>query len=297
MKDKIIEVLKKSSYPMRARYIARHLGVDRTTINRILYANLNNPFFKNENFEWGISLNSRIYDVDNFKLESVHRNWRELYNYLLEMYQKAPEFFEIDDSRVQLTEMSSQIIVNIEIYVIHLLIFLTFEQSNESIDEEDIYFVINYITPSFFESGLDYKSMCNIFESKFESRERFILKLLHSIIRFDDAFETRKVFVFIEKIESVIYSWKWMIEELIDSNIETSNIIDDLKKFVSEEYDYTAGLVNSFDKCFKCGNWVSIYDLDMSIFGDEYCIQCRYSGDYSFHEYENGEFFEIEEDD
>jgi hypothetical protein len=297
MKDKIIEVLKRSSYPMRARYIARQLGVDRTTINRILYSNLNNPFIKNDNFEWG--LNNKVMTLaseTNWNMKRLLDIWLSLIDYILEIYNKEPQYFDFEDFNYSFKDKSMQIIAEIEVYIMRLLLNIKYSYDSDSIEDEDILELLNQLGPSL---KLEYRNSTYTFgllKSDLIVRDMFILKFLLSIIRFDDANETRKIYILLNMIQSIAFNWSSANESNASGSFDYFDLIEDLKEYVSEVYDYTAGSKNSFDKCVVCDNWV--YDeIQISESGNYYCFDCRYSGIISFLEFENGDFIEKEEND
>lgn len=207
MKEKIINVIRNQTYPIRARHIARLLGIDRTTVNQVLYANLNNPFIRNDKYEWSLN-DSKFNQVSNrnhFMFALLSQRWHYLIEYILEIYETEPNFFDFGEVNYTLVNKSDQIIVEIEVYLMHLLLHIQYYDQPDYIDDEDIIELMNQLKQSL---RFDYSNntfTINYLKSKFEVEDQFITKFLYSMLRYDDVLESRKTYIIIEKIRNIAF--------------------------------------------------------------------------------------------
>lgn len=277
MRDKIINFLKDTSYPIRARYIASALGVDRTSVNRVLYANINNPFIRNDNYEWSLKReSSQVKKEQHWAITALVREWRQFLEYVLEIYAKNPDLFDQSVVNYNFSDKSKQLTVELEVYLMHFLLDIQFYLQPGYIDDDAVHELLNQLKPSLYYDYSSHAFTINYLKSKFIVEDSFIMSLLLSLIRFDDAYETRKSYIVLEKIRSLAICISIANDQ--DSTISNKyyEVIKVLKDFISTEYDYSDGGTNSFERCENCDTWVLRDDAEEDSDGNYYCSDCDY---------------------
>lgn len=277
MKDKIVSILKNTPYPIRARYIAKSLGVDRTSVNKILYANMNKPFIRNDNYEWGLKDSIQQPSKEqHWATSALIREWKVLRDYVLEMYNKDQEIFNFGIVNFEMKDKPGQLVAELEVYLLHFLLDIQFQHQKNYIEEEDIQELLVLLEPSLHFNYSNHAFTQNYLKTKFVDLDNFISKLLMTIVIFDDLHETRKSYILINKIETLaryVY-YANNSDDMFRENYRGT--IESLKSFIDENYDYTSGETCSFEKCENCGSWVLRDSAEQDNDGNYYCFDCEY---------------------
>lgn len=273
MIDKIIKLILEKNRPLTARDISMYLIIDKSIVNRILYKHRNILLIMNNNYQWLVIPQNDI----SIKSDDVHfyifkNNFIEIENYVKNLYSLDTKLFKLSSEYYYSKDDLKNLIVGLEVYLICSIINTT-SKSPALINEQYITKLLVNLKPilSYVYSSLD---ILNFYINKFKILNSFIENLLKSIIYYDDTNETRKSYIFLNKIDNILYFYIKSLqnsETFMDKN--KSDQITILKKFISNNYDYTEGNTNFMHICTSCGEIVDSYSGDY-INNDYYCDDC-----------------------
>lgn len=290
---------------MRAKYIARQLGVDRTNINRILYANINNPFIRNNNFEWTVNSNFQVKHESYLPTQNLINQWKELMLFITQKYNENPKLFTIEVVNFRIEKDLSRMIAELEIYVMHLLLHIQFSPYEEYIEIDDIQEIIMLLNKAL---NYDYSNNLNIQQflmKKFLYEDTFIIKLLDSLIRYDESNRSLVCYEFIKMIEVIGLNICQMNDNQPHMNLELNEIIKSLKKYASSHKNFFVQAKDTFVRCQNCHERILESNAETDGSGNYYCDDCKdlinedddFDIDYIDGEDEDYYFDEDEEED
>lgn len=257
MKQKIIDYLNNIGYPERARYIARALGVERRTINQILYSNINAPFVRNDDFEWSIGSFIQVKAKKNqWAIDALNREIKELVAYLVSIYEQDPDLFDLADVNYHMSDKVKQLTAECELFLIHMIIDHQFYDRSEQYDEDDVLEVLQMLKPSLSFDYSTHRHSIDILKNRFETLSAFSRQMLMSVIRYDDKYEYRKAPIIVQKINSLSFSTYFANDSDQNMRQKVEEYEGELKAFIAENYDYSRGLVDSFTRCDDCNKWI-----------------------------------------
>jgi hypothetical protein len=274
MKDKIIEVLKRSSYPMRARYIARQLGVDRTTINRILYSNLNNPFIKNDNFEWTVRGYTPEANNTNLSSQNLTFEWSRLTNYVTKMYNENPDLFVLEVFNYSMADDLKRLIAELEVYVMHLLLHIQNNAYQQYIEISDVHKLLIMLKPSLHFDYLNNEFTIKYLMKRFQSEDNYIQTLIKSFVKYDEIHNSLESLELIKRLELIglcIYHFQKNQPSVIN---ELNNVIQYLRNYAHSNKNFNEAKYVYEVNCVICDESILLTDAVTDSQGNHYCEDC-----------------------